>query len=316
MSDRVIVTLADGIAEVTMNRADKRNALDGDMFLALEEAGERLKTESGVRAVVLHGDGKSFCAGLDMSSMTALANAGDQEQRDAQSSRNGNPGRIDADSITHLGQQVCWVWQEIPVPVIAAVHGHALGGGLQIALGADIRIVHPDTKMSVREVYWGLVPDMTGTFQLSKLVRPDVARELTYTARIFSGAEGHEMGLVTRVSEDPLPVQGGGVHDTGGYRRVAGDAAPARALSRTGGRGARAAKQGGGRCLPRPVAQVASRYRRQGAQPARRRQPLLEKDLEALKIGLIDLKLSGVGAALLLQPVDLILVITHLNSPL
>lgn len=204
MSDRVIVTLADGIAEVTMNRADKRNALDGDMFLALEEAGERLKTESGVRAVVLHGDGKSFCAGLDMSSMTALANAGDQEQRDAQSSRNGNPGRIDADSITHLGQQVCWVWQEIPVPVIAAVHGHALGGGLQIALGADIRIVHPDTKMSVREVYWGLVPDMTGTFQLSKLVRPDIARELTYTARIFSGAEGHEMGLVTRLSEDPL----------------------------------------------------------------------------------------------------------------
>ena len=98
-------------------------------------------------------------------------------------SRGDGDGRI-----THLGQQVCWVWQELPVPVIAAVHGHALGGGLQIALGADIRIVHPDTKMSVREVYWGLVPDMTGTFILSQLVRPDVAKELTFTARIFSGS--------------------------------------------------------------------------------------------------------------------------------
>jgi enoyl-CoA hydratase/carnithine racemase len=105
--------------------------------------------------------------------------------------------------ITHLGQQVCWVWQELEVPVIAAVHGHALGGGLQIALGADIRIVHPDTKMSVREVYWGLVPDMTGTFLLSKLVRPDIAKELTFTARVFSGAEAAGMGLVTKLSESP-----------------------------------------------------------------------------------------------------------------
>jgi enoyl-CoA hydratase/carnithine racemase len=105
--------------------------------------------------------------------------------------------------ITHLGQQVCWVWQEVPVPVIAAVHGHALGGGLQIALGADIRIVHPATKMSVREVHWGLVPDMTGTFLLSKLVRPDVAKELTFTARVFDGAEASRLGLATRLSETP-----------------------------------------------------------------------------------------------------------------
>ena len=108
-----------------------------------------------------------------------------------------------AGRITHLGQQVCWVWQELPVPVIAAVHGHALGGGLQIALGADIRIVHPATKMSVREVYWGLVPDMTGTFILSKLVRPDVAKELTFTARVFSGEEAFALGLATRLSETP-----------------------------------------------------------------------------------------------------------------
>jgi enoyl-CoA hydratase/carnithine racemase len=105
--------------------------------------------------------------------------------------------------ITHLGQQICWVWQELAVPVIAAVHGHALGGGIQLALGADIRIVHPDTKLSVREVYWGLVPDMTGTFMLSQIVRPDVAKELTFTARVFSGTEADAMGLVTRLSDDP-----------------------------------------------------------------------------------------------------------------
>jgi len=106
--------------------------------------------------------------------------------------------------ITHLGQQVCWVWQEVPVPVIAAVHGHALGGGFQIALGADIRIVHPDTQMSVREVHWGLVPDMTGTLMLSSLVRADVAKELVITARVFDGNEAYALGLATRLSATPL----------------------------------------------------------------------------------------------------------------
>jgi enoyl-CoA hydratase/carnithine racemase len=198
MSDRVIVSIADGIADVRLNRADKRNALDGDMFLAIAEAGERLKSEPGVRAVVLSGEGASFCAGLDFSSFQAMA-GGD----DTQTTRRGNPGHIADGRITHLGQQVCWVWQEVPVPVIAAVHGHALGGGLQIALGADIRIVHPDTQLSVREVHWGLVPDMTGTFVLSRLVRPDVARELTYTARMITGTEALQLGLATRLSDDP-----------------------------------------------------------------------------------------------------------------
>jgi enoyl-CoA hydratase/carnithine racemase len=198
MSDRVTITIEGGIADVKMNRPDKRNALDPAMFTALAEAGERLKTEPGLRAVVLSGEGKSFCAGLDMASMQAIAGNDDSGERSA-----GNAGDIAEGSITHLGQQVCWVWQEVPVPVIAAVHGHALGGGIQIALGADIRIVHPDTKMSVRETYWGLVPDMTGTFQLGKLVRPDIAKELTFTARIFSGAEAFELGLATRLSDDP-----------------------------------------------------------------------------------------------------------------
>ena len=194
MSDRVSISINDGIADVKLTRADKRNALDPAMFTAIAEAGELLKTEPGVRVVVLSGDGPSFCAGLDMASMQAIGNSGEGA---------GNAGSMQNGRITHLGQQVCWVWQEVPVPVIAAVHGHALGGGLQVALGADIRIVHPETKLSVREVYWGLVPDMTGTFMLSKLVRPDIARELTYTARIFSGTEGAELGLVTKLSEHP-----------------------------------------------------------------------------------------------------------------
>lgn len=203
MSDRVTISVTDGIADVRMNRADKRNALDNQQFLALAEAGEQLKTMPGVRVVVLSGEGKSFCAGLDMTSMQAIGNAGDTEKDAAASSNDGNPGSMKEGRITHLGQQVCWVWQEIPVPVIAAVHGHALGGGIQIALGADIRIVHPDTKMSVRETYWGLVPDMTGTFFLAKLVRPDIAKELTFTARIFSGAEAYDLGLATKVSDTP-----------------------------------------------------------------------------------------------------------------
>ena len=199
MSDRVTVTLSEGIADVRMSRPEKRNALDGAMFQALADVGERLKTERGVRCVVLSGEGSSFCAGLDFSSFQMMA-GGDPPAADDRSS----PGAMKEGRITHLGQQVCWIWQEIPVPVIAAVHGHALGGGLQIALGTDIRIVHPDTQMSVREVHWGLVPDMTGTLMLSTLVRADVAKELVFTARIFDGREAHAMGLATRLSGSPL----------------------------------------------------------------------------------------------------------------
>lgn len=199
INDRVSITVTDGVADVRMIRADKRNALDGRMFSGLAEAGERLKSMSGVRAVVLSGDGSSFCAGLDFGSFQQMAGGGSSAADAADS-----PGSMAAGRITHLGQQVAWVWQEVPVPVIAAVHGHALGGGIQICLGADIRIVHPDTQMSVREVHWGLVPDMTGTLVLSRLTRPDIAKELTFTARVFDGREAFAMGLATRLSETPL----------------------------------------------------------------------------------------------------------------
>ncbi|HEX9260185.1 MAG TPA: crotonase/enoyl-CoA hydratase family protein [Acidimicrobiales bacterium] len=198
MSDRVLITIEGGVADVRFNRPEKRNALDGDMFMAIAEAGQRLKTEPGVRAVVISGNGPSFCAGLDFSSFQQMA-GGERQGGDG-----GNPGAIKPGSITHLGQQTAWVWQEVPVPVIAAVHGHALGGGIQIALGADIRFVHPDAQLSVREVHWGLVPDMTGTYFLSQLVRADIAKELVFTAKVISGTEAHSIGLATHLSEDPL----------------------------------------------------------------------------------------------------------------
>ena len=190
--DRVTIAIEDGIADVRMNRADKRNALDNAMFTSLAAAGDFLKTLPDLRAVVLSGDGASFCAGLDFGSFQAMAQGGSV-----------NAGAMADGRITHLAQQVCWVWQEVPVPVIAAVHGHALGGGMQIALGADIRIVHPDTQLSVREVHWGLIPDMTGTLMLSRLVRPDIVKDLVFSARVFSGAEGFELGVVTRLSKTP-----------------------------------------------------------------------------------------------------------------
>jgi enoyl-CoA hydratase/carnithine racemase len=201
MADRVTITVDGGIADVRFNRADKRNALDQEQFSAIADAGEALKAMTGVRVVVLSGEGSSFCAGLDFSIFGQMAGGGIEGQ-DAGTS-DGNPGRLTEGGLTHLGQQVCWVWQELPVPVIAAMHGHALGGGLQIALGADIRIAHPDTQLSVRELHWGITPDMTGTFVLSRLVRPDVARELTFTARVLDAREGHALGLVTRLSDTP-----------------------------------------------------------------------------------------------------------------
>ena len=195
--DRVTISIEDGIADVRMNRADKRNALDNAMFTSLAAAGDYLKTLSELRAVVLSGDGASFCAGLDFGSFQAMA------QGSSGQGGSVNAGAMADGRITHLAQQVCWVWQEVPVPVIAAVHGHALGGGMQIALGADIRIVHPDTQLSVREVHWGLIPDMTGTLMLSRLVRPDIVKDLVFSARVFSGAEGFELGVVTRLSKTP-----------------------------------------------------------------------------------------------------------------
>jgi enoyl-CoA hydratase/carnithine racemase len=204
MTDRIEWTRhADGVVELQLARADKMNALDPAMFDALIEAGEALRDDRAVRAVVISGRGKAFCAGLDMASFERM------QQKDAGAGVLGE-GAAGADllvrthGISNAAQQVAMVWREVPVPVIAAVHGVAFGGGLQVALGADIRIVAPDTKLSVMEIKWGLVPDMAGMVLMRELARSDVVRELTFTGRIFSGEEALRIGFATRVAADPL----------------------------------------------------------------------------------------------------------------
>ena len=204
MTDRIEWTRhADGVVELQLARADKMNALDPAMFDALIEAGEALRDDKAVRAVVISGRGKAFCAGLDMASFERM------QQKDAGAGVLGE-GAAGADllvrthGISNAAQQVAMVWREVPVPVIAAVHGVAFGGGLQVALGADIRIVAPDTKLSVMEIKWGLVPDMAGMVLMRELARSDVVRELTFTGRIFSGEEALRIGFATRVAADPL----------------------------------------------------------------------------------------------------------------
>jgi len=196
MEDRIRVEMKDGVADVRMVRTDKMNALDDAMFTALVETGEKLKTQKGLRAVVLSGEGRAFCAGLDMGNFGKMASG----------ERSGGAGLIDMPRTaggSNRAQHAVMVWREIPVPVIAAVHGVAFGGGFQLALGPDIRIVAPDTRMAVLEIKWGLVPDMAGLVLMKGLLRDDVARELTYTGRIFTGEEALTMGLATRVSTDP-----------------------------------------------------------------------------------------------------------------
>jgi enoyl-CoA hydratase/carnithine racemase len=192
---RVTVTITDGVADVRLNRPEKRNALDVAMFTGLVMAGERLKTDPGVRAVVLSGEGPDFCAGLDFGSFQAM--------RDGQRLTLQAELPVAAGPAQATGQRAAYVWAEIPVPVIAAVTGNALGGGLQIALGADIRIVAPEARLSVLEIRWGLIPDMTGSQLLPELVGRDVAKELTFSGRVVSGAEAVALGLATRTDPDP-----------------------------------------------------------------------------------------------------------------
>jgi len=195
MTERVTVTHADGVADVRLSRADKYNALDAAMFDALIETGEGLKQIDGLRAVVLSGDGKGFCAGLDFAAFMAMMGGGEDVVAQLLE-------RF-PDSPANRAQQVAYTWWQAPVPVIAALHGVVYGGGLQIALAADIRIVAPTVRMSVMEIKWGLVPDMTATQTLRYLVGLDVAKELTFTGREVNGEEAVRLGLATRVADAP-----------------------------------------------------------------------------------------------------------------
>ena len=201
MKDRVSIAIANGVADVRMIRADKMNALDEAMFEALIEAGDQLRDDKNVRAIVLSGEGRAFCAGLDMGRFEAMKEQGEAiaGTRDLRPRTHGHSGQ----HVANKPQWAAWQWREMPVPVIAAVHGVALGGGFQIALGADMRYAAPDTRFSVMELKWGLVPDVAGTQLMRHLAREDVVRELTYTARIFGASEALTYGFVTRICDDP-----------------------------------------------------------------------------------------------------------------
>lgn len=210
MEDRIKVSIEDGVADVRLARSEKMNALDTRMFDAIIETGQQLANNPQVRAVVLSGEGRAFCAGLDMGNFAAMADKGsddakaDTAKSDKEQSVTESRLATRTHGIANKPQYAAWVWRELPVPVIVALHGVALGGGFQVALGGDVRYAAPGTKMSVMEIKWGLVPDMAGTQLMRHLARDDVIRELTYTGRIFQAEEAQSLGFVTRVCDDPL----------------------------------------------------------------------------------------------------------------
>lgn len=189
MEERVTIQISEGVADVRLARPDKLNALDPAMFAGIIAAIRRLEQEPGLRAVVLSGEGRGFCAGLDMASMASAGSGTDLMARTR--------------GLANDFQAVAWGWRTLPVPVIAAVHGVAFGGGLQIASGADIRIAAPGTRLSVMEMKWGIVPDMAGYALWRGNVRDDALRELAYTAREFDAEEGQRLGFVTNIAHDP-----------------------------------------------------------------------------------------------------------------
>jgi enoyl-CoA hydratase/carnithine racemase len=201
MDDRIALDIVDGVAHVRMVRGEKMNALDNRMFEALRETGRELGENRSVRAVVLSGEGRAFCAGLDMANFAGMLDP----DRDAGVTGSGKLADR-THGIANGPQAAAWVWRELPQPVIAAVHGVAFGGGFQVCLGADLRYAAPDTRFSIMEIKWGLVPDMAGTQLMKTLARDDVIRELTYTGRVFSAQEALEYGFVTRIAEDPLAL--------------------------------------------------------------------------------------------------------------
>ena len=191
MPNLVTITIDKHVADVRLNRPEKMNALSWDMFDAISAAGESLVENKDVRAVVLSGEGRSFCAGMDLENFSGGGMS--------------NPfGDGRGGSWPNYYQHPAYVWKSIPAPVICALHGAAYGGGFQIAMGADIRIAHPEARLSLMEIKWGLIPDMSASQTLRDLVPLDVAKELAFTGRVVGGEEAKSLGLVTSVNEAPL----------------------------------------------------------------------------------------------------------------
>jgi enoyl-CoA hydratase/carnithine racemase len=194
MSERLSLAINDHVAIVTLNRPEKKNAVDADMFDALTRAGKNIQANSSVRAVVLHGAGGNFCAGIDIAAFQGSDTGVASAER----------MRPQGQSPANFYQGAAYVWQELAVPVIAAIEGYAFGAGLQIAAGADIRYAHADSRLSIMEIKWGLVPDMAISVTLRDVMPVDRVRELAYSGRIVSGLEALQLGLVTAVREEPF----------------------------------------------------------------------------------------------------------------
>jgi enoyl-CoA hydratase/carnithine racemase len=193
VSDRVVVTVSDHVAEVMLNRPDKYNALDLEMFRGIEDALQRLHQDSGIRAVVLHGAGDNFCAGIDLE----VLKHGGEAAMTTLLSPVGETGAT-------LAQWVAYGWRTLPMPVICALRGIAYGGGFQVAMGADLRYAAPDTRMSIMEARWGLIPDMAISATMRHVAPPDRIKELAFSAEVFDADEGLRLGAITRLEEEPL----------------------------------------------------------------------------------------------------------------
>jgi enoyl-CoA hydratase/carnithine racemase len=201
INDRIEFSVENHVAHVTLSRADKMNALDNKMFDAIPMVGEQIRSDPSIRVVVVSGDGGNFCAGLDKSNFSSML------ENKSLSLDGDQPAVTLADrthGIANTPQYVVWMWRELPMPVIAAIDGFCLGGGLQIALGADFRYAKADSKFSILEMRWGIVPDMSSTQIMRHMIRDDVIRELTYTAKIFDAKQAKEWGFITDIVDDPL----------------------------------------------------------------------------------------------------------------
>ncbi len=193
MSDPVAISIDGHIARVKLDRPDKANAVSLEMFDALGDAGLQLASDRSVRAVVLHGEGPNFCAGIDVEVFGM-----DEVPIDAKSMAPAG------DSPANRFQRAAYAWRELEVPVICAMTGVTYGAGLQIALGADLRFATPDARLSIMEIKWGLIPDMAISTTLRDILALDRVKELAWTGRIVSGEEAFELGLVTALHDDPL----------------------------------------------------------------------------------------------------------------
>jgi len=198
MTERIAIDFSNHVAHIKLNRPEKMNALDSHMFDAINSIQQKLDALDDLRAVVLSGEGRSFCAGLDVENFSQILNPKQSQSMRALEAR--------THKLWNDFQYATWVWRELDVPVITALHGSTFGGGLQIALGADIRYATPDTRLSILEIKWGLVPDMGGSQLLRGILRDDVLRELTYTGRIIEAEEAKTLGLVTQITEDPVAL--------------------------------------------------------------------------------------------------------------